>query len=445
MIRRGAIRFGTGRERIKAADRRGKYALKTSPEELLKQVFDAGKLRGELDDIITAVKGSSTFQQLPSQAKGGIVEALIMSRDNLPAIVGIVEKRLVKWKGMQRNSSAASSGSSHPKRVEKPATKDATVAAQGKDNPSAGHSNQSVNSKLGIQTSDILNEGLGVCGEHIADYICAENFGWGEQWDGHDKGLEGKWLGGNPGSSKLGKLSKGGNPKSRYVLYKLTDGANGVGIDSIWRATPKNNNNKKFAIVEAKASKREDAPKFLQVEGAKPKVASKLGLSGRDDPSDLLEPIFDGAESQGGASRKKAGVGKLGGKSGGKSGGGKPDSVLNKGDEKKAPKKKKYFVQMSRAWINDKLPIAIKDIILREEIMRSYSRHLFFTPLYHPSFSPKKHAEAQLGSGEEASHREHAAFHYDEEEVRVAVNKRFTSLRRKFGELAVLKEEDKLV
>lgn len=117
---------------------------------------------------------------------------------------------------------------------------------------------------------------------------------------------------------------------------------------------------------------------------------------------------------------------------------------MSKGDEKKAPKKKKYFVQMSRAWINDKLPIAIKDIILREEIMRSYSRHLFFTPLYHPSFSPKKHAEAQLGSGEEASHREHAAFHYDEEEVRVAVNKRFTSLRRKFGELAVLKEEDKL-
>ena len=98
MIRRGAIRFGTGRERIKAADRRGKYALKTSPEELLKQVFDAGKLRGELEDIITGVKGSSTFHGLPNWAKISVVTVLAASRDNMPAIVGVVEKRLVKWK-----------------------------------------------------------------------------------------------------------------------------------------------------------------------------------------------------------------------------------------------------------------------------------------------------------------------------------------------------------
>ncbi|WP_241000413.1 hypothetical protein [Pseudomonas viridiflava] len=174
MIRRGAIRFGTGRERIKAADRRGKYALKTSPEELLKQLFDAGKLRGELDDIITGVRGSSTFQGLPNWAKTSVVTVLAASRDNMPAIVGVVEKRLLKWKGMQRNSSAASSGSSHPKRVEKPASKDTTVAAQGKENASGTHSNQVEASRVGLQApSSILNEGLGVSGEHIADYICA--------------------------------------------------------------------------------------------------------------------------------------------------------------------------------------------------------------------------------------------------------------------------------
>nr|WP_240997855.1 hypothetical protein [Pseudomonas viridiflava] len=150
--------------------------------------------------------------------------------------------RLLKWKGMQRNSSAASSGSSHPKRVEKPASKDTTVAAQGKENASGTHSNQVEASRVGLQApSSILNEGLGVSGEHIADYICAVEFGWGKDWDGHDKGSDGKWLEGLPSGSKLGKLSAGGNPKASHVLYKLTDGANGTGIDAVWRANPANN------------------------------------------------------------------------------------------------------------------------------------------------------------------------------------------------------------
>ncbi|QXG43743.1 hypothetical protein [Pseudomonas viridiflava] len=69
--------------------------IKTSPEELLKQVFDAGKLGGELDDIVTDVKGSSTFQGLPNLVKTSVVTVLAASRDNLPAIVGVVEKHLV--------------------------------------------------------------------------------------------------------------------------------------------------------------------------------------------------------------------------------------------------------------------------------------------------------------------------------------------------------------
>ncbi|WP_241001501.1 hypothetical protein [Pseudomonas viridiflava] len=307
MIRRGAIRFGTGRERIKAADRRGKYALKTSPEELLKQVFDAGKLRGELEDIITGVKGSSTFQGLPNWAKISVVTVLAASRDNMPAIVGVVEKRLVKWKGMQRNSSAASSGSSHPKRVEKPASKDTTVAAQGKENASGTHSNQVEASRVGLQApSSILNEGLGVSGEHIADYICAVEFGWGKDWYGHDKGSDGKWLEGLPSGSKMGKLSAGGSPKAKHVLYKLTDGANGTGIDAVWRADPSNNGGEKFAIVEAKASKDEDAPKFMRKlnNTRKPGVGSKLGVSGLGDPSELIEPI-DSAESKASSGKKK--------------------------------------------------------------------------------------------------------------------------------------------
>ncbi|KPX24324.1 hypothetical protein ALQ28_04411, partial [Pseudomonas syringae pv. delphinii] len=50
--------------------------IKTSPEELLKQVFNAGKLTADVDQIITGVKGSSTFQNLPNWAKTSVVTVL---------------------------------------------------------------------------------------------------------------------------------------------------------------------------------------------------------------------------------------------------------------------------------------------------------------------------------------------------------------------------------
>lgn len=89
--------------------------IKTSPEELLKQVFNASKLSAELDSIISAVKGSSTFQSLPNWAQSVVVTVLATARDNMPEMLGIVERRLVKWKGMQRNSSAMAASSSPAK------------------------------------------------------------------------------------------------------------------------------------------------------------------------------------------------------------------------------------------------------------------------------------------------------------------------------------------
>ncbi|WP_240996502.1 hypothetical protein [Pseudomonas viridiflava] len=419
------MRFGTGRERIKTTDRRGKYALKTSPEELLKQVFDAGKLRGELDDIITGVKGSSTFQGLPNWAKTSVVTVLAASRDNMPAIVGVVEKRLVKWKGMQRNSSAASSGSSHPKRVEKPASKDTTVAAQGKENASGTHSNQVEASRVGLQApSSILNEGLGVSGEHIADYICAVEFGWGKDWDGHDKGSDGKWLEGLPSGSKLGKLSAGGSPKAKHVLYKLTDGANGTGIDAVWRADPANNGGKKFAIVEAKASRDEDAPKFMRKinNTRKPGVGSKLGVSGLPDPSDLIEPVEnDDVKGQNKASVRT----------------GKKQPTTTKAKQTTTPKTKELLVQMSEEWIDKNIKKTVR-AALAIQIASSYSRHLFYSPLYHPSLSPKEHASARINGAGENAHQNHKALHYKDAEIKAFVNKRKKSLARKYGKIETL-------
>lgn len=404
--------------------------IKTSPEELLKQVFDAGKLTAELDEIITGVKGSSAFQSLPSPVKTSVVTVLAVSRDNLPAIVGIVEKRLVKWKGMQRNSSAASSGSSHPKRAEKPAKKDATVAAQGKESASSTHSNQVEASKVGLQApSSILNEGLGVSGEHIADYICAVEFGWGKDWDGHDKGADGKWLEGVPSASKLGKLSAGGSPKAKHVLYKLTDGANGTGIDAVWRANPANNGGEKFAIVEAKASRDEDAPKFMRKlnNTRKPGVASKLGTSGLSDPSELIEPIESDPNVTKSRKQHSVNTGRA--------------TKATSSSKNTSIKNKQILVQMSAEWIDRNLEKAVKGPALIGQIESSYSRHLFYSPLYHPSLSPKEHAEARLQNLSESEHSTHKAFHYDESEVKRFVNKRKKSLAKKYGALDTLKIE----
>ncbi|VVP66472.1 hypothetical protein [Pseudomonas fluorescens] len=398
--------------------------IKTSPEELLKQIFDAGKLRAELDDIITGVKGSSTFQSLPNWAKTSVVTVLAASRDNMPAMVGIVEKRLLKWKGMQRNSSAASSGSSHPKRAEKPANKDSSVAAKGTDAASATHNNRVDANPVGMRAPAVLlNEGLGVSGEHIADYICAVEFGWGKDWDGHDKGVDGKWLEGLPSASKKGKLSKGGNPKAKHVLYKLTDGANGTGIDAVWRADPANNQGKKFAIVEAKASRDEDGPKFMRKPNntRTPGISSKLGVTGITDPSTLLEPP-DPVEPGETTGKKKSKREKAK----------QPVSASDKKKKTAAKDRKEIIVQMSKEWIQKNIVDAVSER-LADHVTASYSRHLFYAPLYHPKQGPKEHSEARLKNTTEDTHRNHSAFHYNETEVKSFVNKRKKSLAAKHG------------
>jgi hypothetical protein len=401
--------------------------IKTSPEELLKQVFDAGKLRAELDAIITGVKGSSTFQSLPGWTQSAVVTVLATSRDNMPSMLGIVEKRLVKWKGMQRNSSGMASGSAKPATVKKPDRKDPAVANHGNDSPSSSSERKSDATKLGRNSNlDLTNEGLGVSGEHIADYFCAEVLAWGKDWDGHDKGVDGAWGNGTPGSSKMGKISKGGSDKRWNVLYKLTDAANGTGLDAVWRADPATNGNEKYAIVEAKASRDEDAPKFMRKPGntRKPSILSKLKDNGMD-ASFLLEPIDNEPSNTG----KKGGTPLRSGK-----------KTPQPADKKPTPKVngKTVLVQMSREWIAKNIAKAVPRK-LKKDVEYSYSRHLFFTPLYLES--AEQHAKARFGKSEASTHAEHKAIHYEEQEVKDAVNKRKRSLIKKHGNLESLKAE----
>lgn len=388
--------------------------IKTSPEALLAQIFDSAALRAELDEVIAGVKESAAFQTLPAWLQSAVLTVLAGARDNMPTMLGIVEKRLNKWKRLQRNSAAASFGSNKPAEGHKPAPRDTQVAQQGQDGASRIHHNGTDNAMLGRQSlARITNEGLGVSGEHIADYICAYEFGWGKDWDGHDSGADGQWLEGKPSASKMGKLSKGGNPKTPHVLYKLTDGANGTGIDAVWRADPATNNGKLFAIVEAKASKNEDAPKFMRKPNntRKPRISTRLGVVGVENPSELLEPV-----EEENAHPKK------------------PVSTAQHKIEKE------ILVQLSKEWIYANLKRSAP-LRLLDQVRSSYSRHLFYSPLYHPSLSPKAHAQARLKNSDSQAHSEHAALHYGESEVRELVNQRKKALASKYGHFDSLKFE----
>jgi hypothetical protein len=296
---------------------------------------------------------------------------------------------------------------------------------------------------------DLTNAILGVSGEHIADYVCLNKFGWGgKAWTAHDAGTTGKWSK-NPSKDTVGKLSRGGKPKTLHTLYKLTDGSNGTGLDAVWRAEGQNQG-KPYAIVEAKASADEDARKFGRIKktGRQPSIASKLGVSGAVDPSELLEPI----ENTGAGSGKP--------KAGGKPSGGKPSAHSSAGKPKAAATTpptsgtapaaggapaaagkpgKEVIVQMSSLWIDNNLDRAVSLSTAGDIRRRGYSRHLFFSPLYHPC--AEQHAEAHLRGLPESDHKDHDALHYDEAAVKKAVNKRKESLRKKHGNLPSLTAE----
>jgi hypothetical protein len=170
----------------------------------------------------------------------------------MPVLVGVVEKRLKKWKRLQRNSSARATTKGKAK-APPPKAKDGQVAKEGESRPVHSGANDSAKGTLATQAlNGITQEMVGISGEHIADYMCAFDgrFQWGTDWKAHDDGAGGKWSKGEPSRTKSGKLSKGGEPKAAHVLYKLSDGPNGTGIDAVWKAD-RNNGGKPYAIVEA--------------------------------------------------------------------------------------------------------------------------------------------------------------------------------------------------
>lgn len=195
-----------------------------------------------------------------------------------------------------------------------------------------------------------------------------------------------------------------------------------------------------------KATRDEDAPKFMRKinNTRKPSITSTLGVNGITDPSELIEPLEDEGQNSTPNPTKKKGGGKAGG---GKRGapsptGSLPQSspVASSSNVSQSGAKKTILVQMSREWIEANLAKSVGDVLARS-ILVNYSRHLFFCPAYHPSGSPGAHMQAKLKNLPADQHAKHDALHYDEAEVRAAVNKRKESLRKKHGVLTSLKVE----
>ena len=97
---------------------------------------------------------------------------------------------------------------------------------------------------------------------------------------------------------------------------------------------------------------------------------------------------------------------------------------------------------MSHEWIFANIRRAVEEDVadlIRRMRQHVYSRHLFFSPLFHPCAA--KHAEARAASAPEIDHRDHEAIHYSDAEVKASVNMRKASLRTRHGPLPSLTHE----
>lgn len=402
--------------------------VETSPEALLGELFNAGKLQAQLADVQSAIESSELYESISPENRERLKFIFRMVRAEMPAMVGIVERRLLKWKAVQTNSSARAQP--HGKKsTEKPAKKDSTVGSNGRERPQAATANTSLKSAVAAEVTQLASNVAGVLGEHITDYHCAEVLGWGGQWQGHDKGTTGTWSGNTPDKDTEGKLS------NRTHLFRLGIEFNGQGIDSVWRANS-NNGGKPYAIVEAKSEVDllKKVPAYFKKDPnskRKPAIAGKLGVTGIPKAVELLEPYDEASAGKTSTTsvikKSKKGTGKAS----------KSSKVLGEN----APK---IFVQMSHDWIEKNLFGAVGSALERAIRAGGYSRHLFYVAIW--TDSAQEHAKAVLnGTTEDAStHASHALkpqLHNHENDVKAAVNQRKATLRKKYGNLPSLQAE----
>lgn len=464
--------------------------IKGSPEALLDEVLNVGKLKAGMSEIRGAILASSTYLALPEVAQKTLRITLETAEAEIPPMVGIVERRILNFKKKQANSTHSASISGKAK-TGVPESHDANIAKQGEHRDTKGSTGDKISDVVSTAPlSELTSTHMGVAGEHIADYYCLETFGWGKgEWDGHDKGDGGIWKV-EPSHARVGKLS------NHKKLYKLSIKPNPQGIDSVWHASG-HNGSKSYAIVEAKSSVNEDAPKFIKENALIKKFKPNNGADKIGDNSDnkankshkikaklkaemiasvknaaadldptllthpekLLEPLEDAGNGGGGNAPSNSNRNSRRGKQ-------VKSSAPKVSDEKSAPqenaegsKKLEVLVQMSHEWIDKNIIKAVGAGEVSTQIKNQgktvYARHLFYSPNYtnftqdtgNPKIDhPRQHAKAMeklinKQPLQDTEHAKHECYHYNDDEVKAAVNKRKASLRKVFGSIASLKEE----
>ena len=426
--------------------------VKTSPEALLDELFDAGKLHAQLGEIRKSVEGSSLFKELSPDYQRRAQLGLNQIEQNLPSWMRIVQKRLKKWKAVQPNSSARPN-LREKKTTEKPGNHEQT-AKDGKGHPVQGQTNSEIYAQLATEPLPMGHTLFGVSGEHIADYHCAEKWGWAKGWVGHDLGNGGEWKT-KPNKTTPGKLS------NQTKLFHLTNKPNDQGIDAVWRvpAGDTHNHGKPYAIIEVKAGQTIEAKSFYKntAKGKKRSVTGKLGVTGRSKLEDLLVTDPPGMDDETPATPKKKS-----GKGAGKSGGGKntkaeaPKTKETKTDKKDKqtsdkPTKNSIMVQMSHEWIAKNANKAVNNPMLTHDILYGgagksvqYSRHLFDIPRNLPCAEQHAQAYEKGTTGQASTHTDHDVDknqRHDESDVKRAVNIKKANLRKKYPNMKSLEAE----
>jgi hypothetical protein len=144
-----------------------------------------------------------------------------------------------------------------------------------------------------------------------------------------------------------------------------------------------------------------------------------------------LTPAIDsgaGSGKPGGAGKPAAG-GKPPGKPRGSASTPKPEPRTAAGRKDAG----KVLVQMSREWIQENMLGAVGGLLERA-VLISYSRHLIYVPVWLPAMAEHAASIAVGNSQKEETHRDHDVLvnlHYEEAEVKAAVNRKKSNLRAK--------------
>ncbi|MBT0571854.1 hypothetical protein KIK84_16180 [Curvibacter sp. CHRR-16] len=224
------------------AVRQALYAAgyKVDPHQFLMDSISQGKIREIINGVKSDIAHSSVYKRCDPHMQQAVMIGIDMAAQSLPMVVGIVERKVQTWLKVNPKSTAAKHNTApvHEAKSAPPAqvgNKKSEVGSQGKANPA-----KVLNGTLNAAEIAIVNlphnQKQESIGEHVADYYCDHELGWGNALGGksnHDKGHASK--------AKL-------TDRAKMSVLDVEIKARGVGIDAIWRTGQV----KPYAVAEYK-------------------------------------------------------------------------------------------------------------------------------------------------------------------------------------------------